>query len=99
MSYTIAIRNSNLMYFSLREKPLAFYVFTESKQTFQKINRLTSAGAIVHNDTLMHASSKSGHVLSGIHTDLCVLLTNCVILIFFFAYSCHESGIFLKSCG
>ena len=42
-----------------REKPLAFYVFTESKQTFLKINRLTSAGAVVHNDTLMHASIRS----------------------------------------
>ena len=58
------------MHFSLREKPLAFYVFTESKQTFQKINRLTSAGGVVHNDTLMHCSSKSGDVLTAIHTDL-----------------------------
>ena len=56
------------MHFPLREKPLAFYVFTESKQTFQKINQLTSAGGVVHNDTLMHCSSKSrGGVISVIH--------------------------------
>ena len=56
------------MHFSLREKPLAFYVFTESKQTFQKINRLTSAGGVAHNNTIMHATSKSRDVVSGIHT-------------------------------
>jgi acyl-CoA reductase-like NAD-dependent aldehyde dehydrogenase len=39
-----------------REKPLAFYVFSGSGSTFKKINRLTSAGGVVHNDVLMHAS-------------------------------------------
>ena len=39
-----------------REKPLAFYVFTESKSTFEYINRCTSAGGVVHNDTLMHGA-------------------------------------------
>ena len=37
-----------------REKPLAFYVFTESKSTFEYINRRTSAGGVVRNDTIMH---------------------------------------------
>ena len=48
-----------LFTFTLREKPLALYVFTESKQTFEKINRLTSAGGVTHNDTLMHFSCES----------------------------------------
>ena len=41
-----------------REKPLAFYVFTESKSTFQKINKLTSAGGVCHNDTIMQAGGQ-----------------------------------------
>ena len=65
VDYVSVLHNCNweLKLFSLREKPLAFYVFTESKQTFQKINRLTSAGGMVQNDTLMHASGKSGDVV------------------------------------
>ena len=38
-----------------REKPLAFYIFTESKATFNKINKLTSAGGVCHNDTILQA--------------------------------------------
>jgi acyl-CoA reductase-like NAD-dependent aldehyde dehydrogenase len=38
------------------EKPLAFYVFTASGATFKRINQLTSAGGVVHNDVLLHAS-------------------------------------------
>ena len=39
-----------------REKPLSFYVFTASGATFKRINQLTSAGGVVHNDVIMHAS-------------------------------------------
>ena len=38
-----------------REKPLAFYVFTESKATFDDINKKTSSGAVCHNDTMIYA--------------------------------------------
>ena len=41
-----------------REKPLAFYVFTENKATFEKVARSTSSGAIVQNCTLMHFAGK-----------------------------------------
>ena len=47
------------------EKPLAFYVFTESKSNFQKINRLTSAGGVCHNDAVMHAGGVSLCVLTA----------------------------------
>ena len=43
----------------LREKPLAMYVFTESKKTFNKVIRETSAGGVVQNDTVMHAGGES----------------------------------------
>ena len=46
---------------SCREKPLAFYVFTESKKTFEKIRNFTSAGGVCHNDTIMH-SGREYHV-------------------------------------
>ncbi|CAI8040250.1 Aldehyde dehydrogenase family 3 member A2 [Geodia barretti] len=38
------------------EKPLSFYVFTANGATFKRINQLTSAGGVVHNDVIMHAS-------------------------------------------
>ena len=38
-----------------REKPLSMYVFTESRATFEKINNMTSAGGVCHNDTIMQA--------------------------------------------
>ena len=41
-----------------REKPLAMYVFTGSKSTFEKVNNLTSAGGVCHNDTMMHGGSE-----------------------------------------
>ena len=43
----------------LREKPLAMYVFTESKKTFNKVIRETSAGGVSHNDTMMHFSGEA----------------------------------------
>ena len=51
-----------------REKPLSFYVFTASGATFKRINQLTSAGAVVHNDVLMHASGQ--HDLTSAHSSL-----------------------------
>ena len=42
------------------EKPLAFYVFTESKATFEYINRRTSAGGVVRNDVHMHYARELG---------------------------------------
>ncbi|KAL5479996.1 hypothetical protein EMCRGX_G023609 [Ephydatia muelleri] len=41
-----------------REKPLAFYVFTESKALFERIKRATSSGAILQNETLVHHQGK-----------------------------------------
>ena len=38
-----------------REKPLAFYLFTESKKTFEMVANRTSSGALCHNDTIMYA--------------------------------------------
>jgi len=64
-----------LFTFTLREKPLALYVFTESKQTFEKINRLTSAGGVTHNDTLMHFSRESRNLyIYLIHTYYSLLV-------------------------
>ncbi|KAL5479997.1 hypothetical protein EMCRGX_G023610 [Ephydatia muelleri] len=40
-----------------REKPLAMYVFSESKRTLNRVIRETSAGGVCHNDTLMHAGA------------------------------------------
>ncbi len=40
-----------------KEKPLAFYVFTESTTTFDYISKKTSSGALVRNDTIVHAAS------------------------------------------
>eukprot|EP00731_Ephydatia_muelleri_P025044 Em0017g127a len=39
------------------EKPLAMYVFSESKRTLNRVIRETSAGGVCHNDTLMHAGA------------------------------------------
>ena len=47
-----------IQFLNAREKPLAFYVFTESSRTFRSINERTSAGGVVRNDTLMHSASK-----------------------------------------
>ena len=41
-----------------REKPLALYIFTESKHTLQLVTQNTSTGAITHNDTFLHASGQ-----------------------------------------
>lgn len=46
-------------YFQLtwcREKPLALYIFGKDKDTLRLINQNTSSGAIVFNDTMMHAA-------------------------------------------
>ncbi len=40
------------------EKPLAMYVFTESRATFERVSKLTSAGGVTHNDTLLHAGGE-----------------------------------------
>ena len=51
-----------------REKPLAMYVFTESKATFERVMKLTSAGGVTHNDTLLHAGGKFESV-NGLYTS------------------------------
>ena len=43
------------MYLYYRECPLAFYVFTEDKSTFDRIANSTSSGSIVHNNTIAYA--------------------------------------------
>ena len=43
------------MYLYYRECPLAFYVFTEDKSTFDRIANSTSSGSIVHNNTIAFA--------------------------------------------
>ena len=39
-----------------REKPLAAYVFTEDQALLHRVTRTTSAGGVVHNDTLLQYS-------------------------------------------
>ncbi len=56
-----------------REKPLAMYVFTESKPTFERVNKLVSAGGVTHNDTLLHAGGE-GVVWKGV---VCILRWLC----------------------
>ena len=41
-----------------REKPLAFYVFTENKKTLQMVSNRTSSGALVHNDTIIYGGGE-----------------------------------------
>ena len=43
---------------SYREKPLSMYVFTEDQTLLHRVLRSTSAGGVVHNDTLQHYSCK-----------------------------------------
>lgn len=42
-----------------REKPLALYVFSEDRATLNRVNHLTSAGGVTHNDTFLHGSLPS----------------------------------------
>ena len=56
---TVSDVDEAVKFVNKREKPLAFYVFTESSRTFQSINDRTSAGGVVRNDTLMHGASKT----------------------------------------
>ena len=37
-----------------RERPLAFYVFTENSSTFEKIAGSTSSGCVAQNNTIMY---------------------------------------------
>ena len=48
-----------------REKPLALYVFTESKSILDKVNKFTSAGGVCHNDTVMHVAGEWDHSHCG----------------------------------
>ena len=52
---TVESLDEGINFVNERDKPLAFYVFTESTSTFRRINKLTSAGSVCHNDTIMQA--------------------------------------------
>ena len=66
---TVDSEDEAIEFINDREKPLAFYVFTESRATFEKINKRTSAGGVGHNDVIMHSGSKScdNHVTSSLY--------------------------------
>ena len=55
---TVESLDEAIKFVNEREKPLTFYVFTESKKTFQRINKLTSSGGVCHNDTIMQAGGE-----------------------------------------
>lgn len=42
-----------------REKPLAFYLFTEDKELQKKVSRIISFGGMTINDTLMHVANEN----------------------------------------
>ena len=72
----------SLLFVFHREKPLAFYVFSGSGSTFKKINRLTSAGGVVHNDVLMQAS---GNRIVHVHNVYCSW-KNCEVVMYRIAW-------------
>ena len=43
---------------SFREKPLALYLFTESAENKKHVSTFTSSGALVVNDTVLHAGGE-----------------------------------------
>ncbi len=51
----VFLHNKNEFCHYYRERPLAFYVFTESKSSFDKVVNSTSSGALIQNNTLMYA--------------------------------------------
>ena len=56
--FTVDSLDEAIAFVNDHEKPLAFYIFTESKKTFEKVNKLTSAGGVCQNDAIMHAGGK-----------------------------------------
>ena len=52
-----------------RERPLAFYIFTENSKTFHNISSCTSSGAIVQNAVMVQAGSKPAVCT---YKDVCV---------------------------
>ena len=66
---------------SSREKPLAFYVFTESKALFERIRRTTSSGAILQNETLVHYQGGGPLIyLSLLHSPCLLSLLSLLLL-------------------
>ena len=57
---TVETLDEAIDFVNAREKPLSLYVFTESRKTFERINKLTSAGGVCHNDALMQAGGEWG---------------------------------------
>jgi acyl-CoA reductase-like NAD-dependent aldehyde dehydrogenase len=57
---TVESLDEAIEFVNAREKPLTMYVFTESRKTFERINKLTSAGGVCHNDTIMQAGGELG---------------------------------------
>lgn len=55
---TIEDVEDGINFVNAREKPLAFYVFTESSAVFNEVNKKTSAGGMCHNDTIMQGGSE-----------------------------------------
>ena len=47
------------IFFINRERPLAFYVFTENSSTFEKIAGSTSSGCVAQNNTILYAGGKN----------------------------------------
>ena len=55
---TVESLDEAIEFVNAREKPLSLYVFTESRKTFERINKLTSAGGVCHNDAIIQAGGE-----------------------------------------
>ena len=51
----VHVFHCSLLLVTPRERPLAFYIFTESKANFDKVAGSTSSGAMVQNNTILYA--------------------------------------------
>ena len=51
--------NDVIQFINQREKPLAFYIFSTDAKFYDAVINRTSSGAVVVNDTLMHAGVES----------------------------------------
>ena len=57
-----------------RERPLALYVFSESKHVLADVTERVSAGGVTHNDTLLH--------FTGMYFNLYTCRLHCMTLDF-----------------
>jgi aldehyde dehydrogenase (NAD+) len=53
---TVGSIEEAVQFINERERPLAFYVFTESKSTFDYVASTTSSGSLIQNNTIIYAT-------------------------------------------